>query len=235
MVTNIPDFHILKKLIKYSAIFELLWEVLVNLQTHVTGHSIISESVIGPINALVIFPGASCPHAHAAWAGRIPKSWGHVCSRTAVPEFCNKECSRKPFRYKAVMRTSVWMNFTFNSIWLLAIILQHRNSLDNVSEITMDCNKQKYLETITLAVWITGLASCFVVEIYLRYFPKLLALNKNNDYCLPGDDFLNQLKSPNDSFDPVNATSEILDTGMESFQTLPFLKDLGAQFMSLFQ
>ena len=135
------------------------------------------------------------------------------------------------------MRTSVWMNFSFNSIWLLAIILQQRNSLDNVnvSEITMDCNQQKYLEPITLAVWITGLASCFVVEIYLRWFPQLLALNKNDDYCLPGDDVLNPLKSANDSFDPVNDTCEILDTGMESCQNLACFKYLGAQFMSLFQ
>ena len=159
-----------------------------------------------------------------------------VCSCTAVPEFCTKECSPTPRRYKAVMRTSVWMNFSFNSIWLLAIVLLQRNSLDNVnvSEITMDCNKQEYLEPIILAVWITGLASCFVVEIYLRWFPQLLALNKNDDYCLPGDNFPNPLKSANDSFDPAIDTCEILDTGMESFQTLPCFKDLGVQFMSCF-
>ena len=190
---------------------------------------------IGPINALIIFPG-SLPTPSHSWVGRIPISWGHVCSRTAVPEFCNKECSPTPLRYKAVMRTSVWMNFSFNSIWLLAIVLLQRNSLDNVnvSEITMDCNKQEYLEPITLAVWITGLASCFVVEIYLRWFPQLLALNKNDDYCLPGDNFPSPLKSANDSFDPAIDTCEILDTGMESCQTLPCFKDLGAQFMSCF-
>ena len=128
------------------------------------------------------------------------------------------------------------MNFTFNSIWLLALILQQSYSLDNVNagEITTECNKQKYLETTTLAVWITGLASCFVVEIYLRWFPNLLALNKNDDYCMRVDESFNQLKSPKDSFDPVNDTCEILDTGMESCQTLPCFKDLGVQFMSCF-
>ena len=107
----------------------------------------------GPINALIIFPG-SLPSPSDSWVGRIPISWGHVCSCTAVPEFCNKDCSPTPLRYKAVMRTSVWMNFCFNSIWLLAIILLQRNSLDNVnvSEITMDCDKKEYLEPIILPV-----------------------------------------------------------------------------------
>ena len=147
---------------------------------------------VGPVNALIIHPGT------------LPTS---------------KDKVTDPLRYKAIMRWSVWLNFAFNTIWLLyGLLLQlfaegqtyaiHSKEM----KITLDCVQRDYLDIIIPGIWIIGLVSCLVVEIYLSKFPQLLGLNKDDDFCST----IEILKPHHENIDIASETIETIDTGLES-------------------
>ena len=157
----------------------------------------------GPANALVIYPGSPTT-SKSAWS-----AWALTWSRP-LP------------RYKAIMRTSVWINFIFNTTWLLIILLLQVYTCDRVLKTDpCDCKNKEFIQWATLVIEIIGLSSCLVVEFYLRWLPKLLGLNKDSDYQQLFDDSLNELESADEKMDPVNDGCETLDTCLEFCQTIP--------------
>ena len=151
----------------------------------------------GPANALVIYPGSPT---------------------TSKSEKRNEQL----LRYKAIMRTSVWINFIFNTTWLLIILLLQVYTCDRVLKTDpCDCKNKEFIQWATIAIEIIGLSSCLVVEFYLRWLPKLLGLNTDSDYQLLFDDSFNELESANEKMDPVNDGCETLDTCLEFCQTIP--------------
>ena len=147
---------------------------------------------MGPVNALIVHPGT------------LPTS---------------KNMANPPLRYKAIMRLSVWINFAFNSVWLLyglALKLYvegqyHAVQSKGITD-TFDCIQTATLKRLTLFIWCIGLISCLIMETYLSKFPQLLGLNKDDDYCST----IEGLDDGYQNIDIVNDTFEITETCMES-------------------
>ena len=79
-------------------------------------------------------------------------------------------------------------------------------------KITLDCVQRDYLDIIIPGIWIIGLVSCLVVEIYLSKFPQLLGLNKDDDFCST----IEILKPHHENIDIASETIETIATGLES-------------------
>ena len=169
-------------------------------QCHLFSHLFLPDLLAyGPVNALIIYPGSPTTSKSAGtWNGLM-------------------------LRYKAVMRTSVWINFIFNSTWLLIMLQLQFYTCDRVIKTDpCDCkNNKEFIQWATLVIEIIGLSSCLVVEFYLRWLPKLLGLNTDSDYQQLFDDSLNELESADEKMDPVNDGCETLDTCLEFCQTIP--------------
>ena len=95
-----------------------------------------------------------------------------------------------PFPFKAVMRLGAWVNFGFNTLWvlLLSTAIWYFDGSEELRIGNLDPNSHIWLKEnfalLTMGIIMPlGLASCVLVELYLTCAPELLCLSRDHNYA----------------------------------------------------